>query len=95
MAGRLGRLAAFRLHLLLFLFLGGEVPLGGTGPVVDIEIPSVLSREWDNRDRRHKSHQLAWRLSAGTAPWGTIGAVMLDWTATSAVQKGRIRKGTL
>lgn len=57
----LGTLAAFRVLLLVVLFW--EIPLGGTGPVVHIEIPPVLSKEWDNRDRRQESQRLAWQLA--------------------------------
>lgn len=51
------------LQVLLLVVLCWEIPLGGTGPVVHIEIPPVLSTEWDNRDRRQEFQWLALQLA--------------------------------
>lgn len=40
------------LWVVTFVLLGRKIPLGSTGPVVDIEISPVLSKKWDNRDRK-------------------------------------------
>lgn len=61
LAGRLSTLAVLR--VVTFVLLGWKIPLGSTGPVVDIEIPPVLSIKWDNRDRKIESQRPAWRLA--------------------------------
>lgn len=48
------------LHLVVLCW---EIPLRGTGPVVHIKIPPVLSKEWDNRDRRQESQRLVLKLA--------------------------------
>lgn len=84
--------------VLRLVLLCWKLPLGGTSPVPHIEIPPVLSEEWNNRHRKQPSQPLSLKLAERHDHPVTVGQgsrqngnnreqECLQWTAMVAVQE--------